>query len=135
VISLDFELVVYITYHIISQLVCVLSSSQLSGAAQEFDKPWESKLASFITCRCKAFLADRRSSNPALQFGQFQTTRNADRWNDDGWGRDRSGMTMSGTIGKTALLLLIAACSAGYMWQNFAVSTITLFRKDHPALV
>jgi hypothetical protein len=44
-------------------------------------------------------------------------------------------MTMSGTIGKTALLLLIAACSAGYMWQNFAVSPITLFRKKHPALL
>lgn len=70
--------------------------------------------------RCKAFLADRQSSNPALQYGQFQSARRTDRWNDDGWGRDRLGMTLNGTLGKTAILLLIAACSAGYMWQNFA---------------
>lgn len=65
-------------------------------------------------------LADRPSSNPALRFGQFQQQRTA---RNDSWGDDlrQEQMTMQGTIGKTAILLLIVMCGAGYVWQQTAL--------------
>jgi uncharacterized YccA/Bax inhibitor family protein len=29
-------------------------------------------------------------------------------------------MTLEGAVGKTAIMLLVTACAAGYMWQQFA---------------
>lgn len=69
--------------------------------------------------QCYGLLADRPSSNPALRFGQFERTRRR----NDSWG-DEPGqglMTMQGTIGKTAILLLITLCGAGYVWQQTAM--------------
>eukprot|EP00892_Ulva_mutabilis_P003350 jgi/Ulvmu1/1387/UM011_0115.1 len=70
--------------------------------------------------QCHGLLADRPSSNPALRFGQFQRTR---RSRNDSWGDEsrQDLMTMQGTIGKTAILLLITLCGAGYVWQQTAM--------------
>lgn len=70
--------------------------------------------------QCCGLLADRPSSNPALRFGQFQQRRTA---RNDSWGDDlgQEQMTMQGTIGKTAILLLIVMCGAGYVWQQTAM--------------
>lgn len=70
--------------------------------------------------QCCGLLANRPSSNPALRFGQFERTR---RTRNDSWGDEyrQEQMTMQGTIGKTAILLLIALCGAGYVWQQVAM--------------
>lgn len=49
-----------------------------------------------------------QSSNPVLQQKSFQ-----------GLFADGERMTMNGTIGKTALLLVLAVLSAGWTWQRF----------------